>query len=125
MNAIAVQSRSDPTAPAVRPFYTRLAALGFAFIALTGLVAMGFGLAAGSTGELLFVLPIVIIALLIAVALLRFGVWAQVLAALPKAVADLKGRQPGVHANRPRYGRIPLWPTLRGNQGLAGSEHVR
>ncbi len=82
MNTTAMETRIVSAVPATRPFYTRLAALGFAFIALTGLVAMGFGLAAGSTSELAFELPIVIIGLLIAGALLRFGVWAQVLAAL-------------------------------------------
>lgn len=67
---------------ATRPFYTRLAALGFLFIALTGLTAIGFAFLAGNTDELSFVLPILIIALLIAGALLRFGTWVQVLAAL-------------------------------------------
>ncbi len=82
MNTTAMETRIVSAVPATRPFYTRLAALGFAFIALTGLVAMGFGLAAGNTNELAFILPIVVIGLLIAGALLRFGVWAQVLAAL-------------------------------------------
>lgn len=82
MTTTASQTTLASNGSAARPFYTRLAALGFAFIALTGLVAMGFGLAAGNTSELAFILPIVVIGVLIAGALLRFGVWAQVLAAL-------------------------------------------
>jgi plastocyanin len=82
MNTAVIESRIGAAASAARPFFTRLAALGFALIALAALVALGFGLAAGSTGELAFILPVVIVALLISGALLRFGVWAQVLAAL-------------------------------------------
>jgi hypothetical protein len=73
MNTTVIDTRIGAAAPAARPFYTRLAALGFALIALAGLVALGFALAAGSTGELAFVLPIVIVSLLISGALLRFG----------------------------------------------------
>jgi plastocyanin len=80
MNTTDIQSPVTSITPATRPFYPRLAALGFAFIALTGLVYIGFGLLSGDTGALASVLPIVIIGLLIAGALLRFGVWAQVLA---------------------------------------------
>ena len=73
-------NQTNATATNARPFYTRLAALGFAFIALTGVVSIGFALLSGDTSTLAFALPIVIIGLLIAGALLRFGVWAQVLA---------------------------------------------
>lgn len=66
----------------VRPFYTRVSALGFGLIALTGLTAVVFGLVAGDMSGLSFELPIIIIGLLIAGALLRFGVWAQIIAAL-------------------------------------------
>ncbi len=66
------------------PFYTRLAALGFGLIALMGLLYIAFALVGGSsgTGEVVFVSVILVIGLLIAGALLRFGAWAQILAGL-------------------------------------------
>lgn len=82
MNATTTRSSAETTAPKGRPFYTRLAALGFGLIAFAGVFNAVFGLIQGSTNTLDFTLPIVIIGLLIAGALLRFGVWAQVLAGL-------------------------------------------
>ncbi len=82
MNTTAIETQIESTSPATRPFYTRLAALGFLLIALTGLISVGVNLIAGSTDGLDFVLAILVIGLLIAGALLRFGVWAQALAAL-------------------------------------------
>ena len=82
MKINAAQVPLEFNVPAARPFYTRLAALGFLSIALTGLVAMGFGLLAGDMSGLAFELTVLIVGLLLAGALLRFGAWAQVLAAL-------------------------------------------
>lgn len=65
-----------------RPFYTRLAALGFLLIALTGLISSGIAVISGNTGELSFVLVILVIGLLVAGLLLRFGAWAHVIAGL-------------------------------------------
>lgn len=68
--------------PASRPFYTRVATLGFLLIALTGLVSASISLIMVNTSLPTFSAVILVIGLLIAGALWRFGVWAQVLAAL-------------------------------------------
>ncbi len=67
---------------ASRAFYTRIAVFGFLLIAFTGLLSASIYLAAGDTGSLAFSLPVLVIGLLIAGLLWRFGVWAQILAAL-------------------------------------------
>ena len=82
MNTTATHAPLASTPSGPRPVYTRLAALGFGLIALTALVYLAFGSLAGDTGALAFIVVIALIALLVAGALLRFGAWAQVLAAL-------------------------------------------
>jgi plastocyanin len=82
MDTTITQAPVARNSPSPRPVYTRLAAFGFGLVALGALVALAIALAAGDLGELSFILPIVIVGLLIAGALLRFGVWAQVVAAL-------------------------------------------
>lgn len=78
----AVSPVNVPTAR--RPsFYERVCALGFALIALGSLVALGWGLATGSAGDALaFALPVVVVGLLIAGAVWRWGRWALVVAAV-------------------------------------------
>lgn len=82
MNTTTTATRIDPLLPASRPFYTRLAALGFVFIALTGLLYLAFNLPSTSAGEIGFLAAFIIFGTAIAGALLRWGAWAQVLAAL-------------------------------------------
>ncbi len=77
MNA---QVRSN--SPASRAFYTLIAVLGFLMVALTGLLSTGIYLVAGDTNALSFSLPVLVIGLVIAGLLWRFGVWAQILTAL-------------------------------------------
>ncbi len=68
---------------ASRPFYTRVAALGFALIALTGLVYLSIALIGNSVGDAWdFTLTFMVVGVLVTVSLLRFGAWAQVLAAV-------------------------------------------
>ena len=82
MNTTTAATRIDSPLPASRPFYTRLAALGFVFIALTGLIYLAFNSTSSTAGEIAFLVALIILGVLIAGALLRFGAWAQVLAAL-------------------------------------------
>jgi plastocyanin len=84
MNTATTQTMLESTASPSRPFYTRLAALGFGLIALMALLYLGFALLGvhSDTAEVVFVSVILVIGLLIAGALLRFGAWAQVLAGL-------------------------------------------
>lgn len=82
METIATTTTTQYSRPSARPFYTRLAALGFALVTLTGVVASLYELLTGDTASLAFSLPILIIGLLVTGALLRFGVWAQVLAGI-------------------------------------------
>jgi hypothetical protein len=82
MNTTTIGTRIEPAVPGSRPFYVRLTALGFALIALAGVAYIGFGLIMGNASDLAVVLAFVIVGLLIAGAVLRFGAWAQVVAAL-------------------------------------------
>jgi plastocyanin len=83
MNATAsAQTSLSSNALPARGFYARIAALGFLLIALAGAIGAIVSVSGGDTGALSFTLPIVIIAVLIAGALMRFGTWAQVLAAV-------------------------------------------
>ncbi len=82
MNTTSTEGRLESTAPAARPFYTRLAALGYALIGLVGVIFGVYSLVTGEPGAVVFVIPIVILALLIVGALLRFGAWAQLVAGL-------------------------------------------
>jgi plastocyanin len=76
-----------------RPFYTRVAALGFGLIALTGLVAIGIGLATGTAGSSAgFALVVIVVGLLVGGLVWRFGRWALILAAvLSLALVGLLG----------------------------------
>ena len=49
MKTAVIESQVGVATTRARPFYTRLAALGFVLIALAGLISLGFALAAGST----------------------------------------------------------------------------
>jgi plastocyanin len=68
--------------PQGRPFYTRLAILGFSLIALSGLIGAGVNLLAAEASSLAFTLPLLLAGCLMAGALWRFGAWAKVVAAL-------------------------------------------
>ncbi len=72
MNTAATHTALESTASLSRPFYTRLAALGFGLIALMALLYLGFALLGthSGTGELVFVSVILVIGLLVAGALL-------------------------------------------------------
>jgi plastocyanin len=79
MNISTVQTASQPIAsPTPRPFYKRVAALGYILIALTGIISTLVGLINGNTEEISFTLPILVIGLLLAGAIWRFGTWALV-----------------------------------------------
>jgi nitrite reductase (NO-forming) len=83
MTTIASQTALASNGSAARPFYTRLAALGFALIALTGLVSTVYALITGGNMDSLdFILALLVIGLLLAGALMRFGAWTHVIAAL-------------------------------------------
>lgn len=82
MNTFATQAPLASRASGPGPAYTRLAALGFGLIALACAAYLGSGSLAGDMGALVFIVVVAMIALLLAAALLRFGAWAQVLAAL-------------------------------------------
>jgi plastocyanin len=70
-------------ATAVRSFYARVSALGFGLMALTGIVVLIFGLLGGDVnGSLGFALVFLVVGLLVAGAVWRFGRWTLVLAAL-------------------------------------------
>ncbi len=74
------QARSNSLAR--RAFYILVAVLGFLLVALTGLLSTAIYLSAGETNALSFSLPVLVIGSLVAGLLWRFGVWAQILAAL-------------------------------------------
>lgn len=77
-SALEMQSMTVPRRS--RPFYARVAALGFGLIALTGLIGLMTALAVGDTGEsLIFSVVFVIVGLLVALALWTSGTWARVL----------------------------------------------
>lgn len=67
---------------AQKPFYSRVAALGFALLAMTAIAYMAFGLMAGDAGELVYIAPAVLIFALLAAAVLRLGTKMLVVAAL-------------------------------------------
>ena len=70
-------------ATAVRSFYARVSALGFGLIALTGIVALIFGILGGAVGENAgFAAVFIVLGLLVAGLVWRFGRWALILAAL-------------------------------------------
>ncbi|MGE5262573.1 MAG: hypothetical protein ACM3S0_04260, partial [Acidobacteriota bacterium] len=89
----AIQMNATATAKRVQPFYARVTALGFGLVALTGVVILVLGLSGGSAGEELgFALAFIIVGLLVAGAVWRFGRWALVLAAvLSLALVGLVG----------------------------------
>ena len=62
MNSMSAQTVVRSNALASRPFYTRVAALGYLLIALGGIVAAGIALITSSMGELGFSLAILAIA---------------------------------------------------------------
>lgn len=73
----------NATAPRVRSFYTRVTALGFGLITLSGIVAAITSIATGETGDgFVFSLVFIVVGLLVAGAVWSFGRWALVLAAL-------------------------------------------
>lgn len=79
----AIQMNATATAKRVPSFYARVAALGFGLVALTGVVVVILGLANGSAGETVgFAVAFIIVGLLVAGAVWRFGSWALVLAAV-------------------------------------------
>ena len=66
-----------------RSFYVRVSALGFGLIALTGLVALGFGLLSGDlSANAGFAAVFMVLGLLVAGLVWRFGRWALILAAV-------------------------------------------
>jgi hypothetical protein len=76
-------NQMNPTATNLRSFYARLSALGFGLIALTGLFALVWSLATGDTSQgFVFPLVFIIVGLLVAGAVWRWGRWTLVLAAV-------------------------------------------
>ena len=74
-------NQMNASARNVRSFYARVSALGFGLISLTGVVALIAGLASGDTGSgVVFGLVFIVVGLLVAGAMWRFGRWALVLA---------------------------------------------
>ena len=113
-------------AAVARPFYTRLAALGFGLIALTGLVAIGIGLATGTAGSSAgFGLVVIVIGLLVGGLVWRFGRWALILAAvLSLVVVGLLGPLSLFTLSHPESGTdfVPIVLLLTGGLlGLVGS----
>ena len=72
-----------PAATDVRSFYTRVCALGFGLIALTGTVVLAMGLATGTAAASAgFALVFIVAGLLVAGLVWRFGRWTLILGAL-------------------------------------------
>ncbi len=83
MDTGSAQTAARPQSLASQPFDTRVAALGFTLIALTGVVALAVAVIGNSVGDAWdFTLTFMVVGVLVTVALLRFGAWAQVLAAV-------------------------------------------
>ena len=82
-------ARSIGLATTGRPFYVRVVALGYLLVALAGIVFGIFILPSGMWGEAAWILPIILVGLLFAGAVWRFGTWALVLTGVPAAIVAL------------------------------------
>ena len=109
-----------------RPFYVRVSALGFGMIALTGLVAIVIGLVNGSLANSAgFAIVFIVVGLLVAGLVWRFGRWALILSALLSlALLGLLGPFSLFNLGHPESGSefIPIVLLLAGALlGLVGS----